>query len=96
MITITSEEFDNAVSAVEDEFGVDLNARKDYSGRGMYGKTCVGIVVDDATHMIAFLHFLAEELEEDFLTILHELGAGGSDNMGLSTIYYWSHLKVEG
>ena len=51
-----------------------------YSGRGMYGERCYGIVTDNP-----------DELIERAV----ELGLKGAstDNMGLSTIVYWKSIK---
>lgn len=51
-----------------------------YSGRGMFGKKCLGVVCGDATAAI-------EEAGS--------LGLRGSrmDNMGRQYIVYWPHLK---
>jgi len=50
--------------------------RRDYSGRGMFGKTCVGIV---CRRPIMAIEFVAE------------LGVRGAkiDDMGLDSIVYW-------
>ena len=54
--------------------------RENYSGRGMYGSTCYGIVTDDPDGLIERAV---------------ELGLKGArtDNMGLSTIVYWKNIK---
>ena len=67
-----------------------LELRTGYSGRGMYGKTCIG-VVGYVSDLIAFVLEVAEwdrELAQDELTQV------SSDGMGTSTIYYWPRLTV--
>lgn len=58
--------------------------RERYSGRGMYGDTCMGIVGDSANEIIAAVGICG----------------ACSDNMGLSYIVYWpsivSDLKPTG
>ena len=60
-------------------FGDDEPLRDDYSGRGMYGATCYGIVTDDP---------------EGLIERAAELGLKGActDNMGLDTIVYWRNI----
>ena len=54
--------------------------RENYSGRGMYGSTCYGIVTDDP---------------EELIDRAIELGLRGecTDSMGLSTIVYWKNIR---
>lgn len=74
---------------------LDIEARR-YSGRGMYGNECVGIVVDDVVETIIeivrsayannnYLHFWLDELK-DYRT----------DDMGLQMILYFPRIKWEG
>ena len=68
----------------------DLEFRTDYSGRGMYGEQCIG-VVGYLSDLLAFVLLVAEQdkdLAQDELTQLTW------DSMGLSTIYYWPKLAV--
>ena len=69
----------------------ECSFRSDYSGRFMYGRTCVGIVIDDRVYEIIvalcdFLHEYGVECVSD------TLGSISSDNMGLSTIVYFTQL----
>ena len=50
--------------------------RDDYSGRGMYGKTCYGIVTDDPLAVV-----------EDAAAV--GLRGARTDSMGTHTIVYW-------
>lgn len=61
----------------EDGFG---KIYEDYSGRGMYGKTCIGIYTDDPTRCI-------EEAASR--------GVRGAqrDNLGKEYIVYWPSIK---
>ena len=62
---------------VDDGFG---KLYKDYSGRNMYGKTCIGITTNDPDTLI-------EEAAS--------LGIRGAkrDNLGKGYIVYWPHIK---
>lgn len=62
--------------------------RCDYSGRGMYGDTCLGIV-GDTSDILKFAVALAEADEDTSW-----LGRCSTDNMGMSTIFYWSGVIV--
>ena len=66
--------------------------RADYSGRFMYGRTCVGIVIDDRFYetivaLCDFLHESGIECVSDMLGTIH------SDSMGLSQIIYFPDLN---
>jgi hypothetical protein len=63
------------------DFG-NRSVRNDYSGRGMYGKTCLGIVCDNPIHII-------EEAAQRGL-----LGAK-IDSMGQDSIVYWPCYNEE-
>ncbi len=53
--------------------------REKYSGRGMYGRTCVGIVTDSPEDVIADAG----------------IRGAHTDDMGLSTIVYWPSLSLD-
>lgn len=66
--------------------------RADYSGRFMYGRTCVGIVIDDRVYetivaLCDFLHESGIECVSDMLGTIH------SDSMGLSQSIYFPDLN---
>ena len=58
----------------------DESLLTEYSGRGMYGKTCYGIITDSPAELI-------EDAESQGLT------GALTDSMGISTIVYWQHVK---
>lgn len=64
------------VQFVEDFFSEEVKIREKYSGRGMYGRTCVGLVVDNPMHVAYACGKLGVELPE------HQ------DSMGYQTIVY--------
>jgi len=64
---------------VADEIGGEL---REYSGRGMYGKSCLGIVCDDPSDCI----------EE---AVVRGIRGACRDSMGKQAIVYWPSIKVE-
>lgn len=83
--------------------GLDEDAvRKEYSGRAMYGKTCLGIVYDSPGYVTRFVNALRaiveEEADEFEAEELFErmLDNQSGDSMGRSAIAYWPFLAVEG
>lgn len=97
METISRELF----AALEEE---GFKVRDDYSGRGMFGERCFGYEPEyDACNI--FLWMLSQMFEEgedwQFYGEVKELIEAGafesecSDSMGLGTIIYYPHLKVE-
>lgn len=65
---------------------------RDYSGRGMFGKSCLGFVADARPSQIyqwlheAFPKAVASRL---MATVAH-------DNMGHSFVYYWPGIPAAG
>lgn len=76
------------------------DVRTDYSGRGMYGAECIGIVYDLPSEVGAFLDelsSLAAEYDDETLaaTVRNMRGTEVLDNMALSMIAYWPDVQVE-
>lgn len=72
----------------------DITIYPHYSGRGMYGSTCFGIVAENPiTAVIKITRGFMEDfaMDDEILDAL-EYGAcmGG---MGLSSIIYWPHIR---
>lgn len=94
-MTIDSAKFIAMINEIQvDE---DISARS-YSGRGMYGESCVGVTCDNPFKVIAELAFMAgsDVAEENYSLaqdILQVLGETRSDSMGRSTIIYWPRVK---
>jgi hypothetical protein len=77
------------------EMAEDANQRvRSYSGRGMYGKYCVGISTDGADE-VGVLGEIAEQVADESLRDLIELFATGAriDQMGRGNIVYFPSLK---
>jgi len=70
----------DAAEAIAREIGGKV--REDYSGRGMYGKTCLGIVCDDDTECIE-------------LAAQYGFRRAQTDSMGKQMIVYWPHIKAD-
>lgn len=105
MITVSAEAVQNAIDEVQNY--ADIELRTSYSGRGMYGKECFG-VVGSQTELAKFelslaLHLAADnsdeyrvdpdDVMENFENILDSRSV---DSMGYDTIYYYPGIKVEG
>lgn len=76
-----------------DFLGVEHDRRDDYSGRGMYGKTTVGLVVKDVMALAGGIARAAYVLGSDeecdaAADFWHEVGRFKTDDMGLDTIVY--------
>ena len=83
--------------ACDDE---DLRFRRDYSGRGMYGKECIGITADDLGSVLRVMETLhdAYSYEDEAVGAMYRAlvdNSPRSDNMGLSTIFYWPSISVD-
>ena len=67
-----------------------------YSGRAMYGKQCVAVVVEDVVPFVAeFAFWLGERSGAGDATehYLYTLKNARADNMGLSTVMYWPSVE---
>ena len=75
----------------------DYEFRGDYSGRYMYGRSCVGIVCDNpiTATVELFAYILNEDEDTDIDELASILGDARSDNMGLSMIVYFPQIKME-
>ncbi len=91
-------DFVYAAENVEGEF------RDDYSGRGMYGASCPGLVVDDYRQALQFAIQLVrqgtefeedEEKRDNYLDLVEELVAKlNTDSMGLGIIIYFPGVEL--
>lgn len=82
-------------AAKETEFRV-----RNYSGRGMYGRNCLGVVGESVGTIIADILKEATYLlgdEDDPMQAMRDLmdlcGEYRTDNMGLSMIVYWPDIN---
>ena len=72
--------------------------RSNYSGRGMYGKSCVGIsgstseCNDIITDIIIDMY---DDKYDDFRNAVKTLLSYSTDNMGYGIIMYWPDLQFE-
>lgn len=72
---------------------------RSYSGRGMYGKRCLGITTDSPERAILTLIQVAVDLGfegEDLQDLLLELDNMCTDSMGRSAIVYWPKFEMNG
>lgn len=75
----------------------DTGFRNNYSGRGMYGRSCVGITgsKEDCQALIAEVIKEARYREDslDFGELVDAVLDYSQDSMGLDVIIYWPHIK---
>ena len=89
---------DSFAHEIEDEDSGSIYP--DYSGRAMYGSTCLGLVGHDILPLIIdlILHLqMAHEDDDDscdLTEILQELRDGHTDGMGLDVIVYFPNITV--
>lgn len=66
----------------------------DYSGRGMFGRTCIGICFDHPLEMLVNLTEHLTLMEEK--NILYQLGSVCMDELGRQKIVYFPELDCGG
>lgn len=96
-------DFDNIVSDLRDQANdFSFEPRIDYSGRGMYGKTCVGFTTDNpikfAMTLATILALSERDADDSGATYegiyWYDLNPR-TDNMGFDTIVYFTNWSVE-
>jgi hypothetical protein len=72
------------------DMDIDAELREDYSGRGMYGKKCLGIVANCSGVQIgmAFALALFDQTNDLDMQTLIDVTPKRSDSMGKDFIYY--------
>lgn len=94
MTTLTRDEYRELTYSFDD-------VRSDYSGRGMYGDTCLGYVGSEPHLFIFDLAKLLVERDsgesdaDEIRDKMERLGLGRTDSMGYETIYYFPSITVE-
>lgn len=83
----------------------------DYSGRGMYGATCLsyrpheeeGSSVGEAQFEMAVVFGTLDLDDDDVYEVIErirwelgDIGAPQQDSLGLGSVYYWPRIQVEG
>lgn len=97
----TQNDIDILVEAIKelDVLEHDFEVRMDYSGRGMYGKECIGFVTREyTTFLMALTVALIDSMRYATLdnTIQwSDLTDVRSDSMGLSTIVYFPDWQLD-
>ena|SRR5687768_9930619 len=99
---------DRAAAAVLDQVTWDCTTdgelREQYSGRSMYSRTCLAIVVDGIDDLIRWMFGVANaadgeepEVAEQLQEAVETMTNGGTrhDNMGLQQVFYWPSVQVE-
>jgi len=92
-IILTSEQVDLMWEALHRCSDGKGELYRGYSGRGMWGGTCVGIVIEDEGQLFAFGQELARAAEVEGVEV--ELGRCETDGMGLRMIAYWPNVDTE-
>jgi hypothetical protein len=101
MLEINADDF---ITWCEDN---DIEPHPRYSGRGMYGKQCVGIVGGSA-QFVAFMYLVVPKIDPRFnvqnleqgdvtefeLEFSDEWLNMKTDSMGRDTIYYWPNVHA--
>lgn len=101
-VVLTQDQW-NDLSAALEMSGLSTDVRSDYSGRSMYGRTCIGFVtdvslVDFGIRLVAELQTLNEvnQYQEDWKDFdIEDFHGSCTDNMGYSTIVYFPNISVE-
>ena len=93
-----AKKFEQALIRLSSSF--DMDVRPNYSGRGMFGKTCLGIDTDHSAFVVAVnvvnaIHDMQDIDENERELLLEEVEGTRQDNMGLGYIYYWHGISYD-
>lgn len=70
--------------------------RSDYSGRCMYGRKCIGFIVESINEGFYAIAEITERLaDEEIQNISQKLGSICYDNMGMNYIIYFPKLNAD-
>lgn len=89
MIELDQDQYDALTEAL-DNFSWDdeaMSIHPDYSGRGMYGASCLGVSVERIEGFELGVALGQSNLDVDDWDCR-------SDSLGLGTIYYWPNVKI--
>lgn len=79
----------------------DCRFRSSYSGRGMYGRECVGITGDRGQLQLVIAEIIKEThhslagLNMDFDHVVDLVMNYSEDSMGRGSIFYWPQIQME-
>lgn len=102
-VTITRKAFD-VLEQVTFDCTTDGSIRDNYSGRHMYNRTCLAVIVDDISDLVRWMFGVANAAdgeEPEVAESLQELVEVFStmktrhDSMGLQQVFYWPEAQVE-
>jgi len=85
-----NQELAKALSEILEDIGYEPYA---YSGRGMYGKTCVAVNLEDRSQSVWEIALEVCSRDGD---LAYSMGAPSQDSMGLGIVVYWPNLPYEG
>lgn len=84
----------NAIRQFVAQAGDEYSIYEDYSGRGMFGQKCLGIVVYQGYSYMEMLMKLTQYLDEhDFDDADLELEGISIDSLGMDTIVYFPRIR---
>jgi hypothetical protein len=90
----------NTTTALADD-GLDVRFYEGYSGRGMYGKLCLGIVGDQRDCMQVIAEVIKEAIEIssrksfNVQAAVDQMMSMETDSMGRAQIVYWQDLTPD-
>jgi hypothetical protein len=81
-----------------EDWDQSFETRRDYSGRGMYGSSCIGFVTSDPMGLAMALTVVLIELQSQDIADVPDWSdlTVRTDSMGLSTILYFPNWHFDG
>jgi hypothetical protein len=96
----SNEDYKDSESSVQEIFEFAGYECRSYSGRSMYGKTCLGVEVDNLGEFFAnIISALTDDVTSDNSTttaaVIEAFGNMKTDSMGLGVIIYFPDVKFK-
>lgn len=95
---ISRDQVNEIMGIMFDAFGTDVDAdnfRPNYSGRAMYGQTCIGFVLNSRMEVMQLGAAMALGFGSDVPFIINLLTEVRTDDMGLGIIVYFPNVQLE-
>jgi len=92
-MNLTTKDFD-LIRDIVGRVDPDAQVIDDYSGRAMYGRTCVGLIADNALSTLGRLLASLNGRERTDIAAVLVQNEVRTDDMGLSEIAYWPCVTV--
>ena len=91
---INTNNFEAILRSVCEDSG-EFSIRR-YSGRGMFGRECLAITVEDMGDIIKIMVAVGAAAEQEGIDLTGDADGARWDSMGHGTVFYWPSIPFTG